>query len=93
MSLVEVTMYRVECDECDASPQDDSDYFAWASPEQPLEEAVECDYYVVNRAGKPLVVLCPEHAPRCASPACALRLRDDEHGDRCEDHAPEEPPA
>ena len=97
MSLVTVPMYRAECEAvveagtCRRSPQDDGEYAAWAEPDTALDEARDADYYVTgDTPGGTVVVLCPEHAPRCADADCTARLRSDEDGDRCEDHAPEE---
>lgn len=81
MSVREVTMYRVECDAegCTDSPQDASDYFAWAEAGTALDEAANADWYV-GEFGE----LCWEHAPRCT---CGVTIRDDDDSPNglCED--------
>lgn len=61
MSLLAVTMYRVVCDEpgCNASPQDQSDYFAWADSGTPYDDAAGADWTI-----RPNFDLCPEHGHR-----------------------------
>jgi hypothetical protein len=83
-----VKMYRVRCDAdgCDASPQDDGDFYAWASSDSAMDEATDCDWYVVDSA-----TFCREHAPKCVEPGCDLELRDAEWGSFCEDHADRKP--
>lgn len=81
MSIREVMMYRVECDAdgCKDSPQDESDFYAWADRSQALDEAANADWYV-GEFGE----FCFEHAPRCP---CGIRIHgdpEDEDG-LCED--------
>lgn len=85
----EVTMYRAECDHegCAASPQDAGDFYAWKEPDAALWDADDCDWYKTDG-----VLLCDEHAPRCAVEDCNLQLFSDEFGALCEDHASAEPP-
>ena len=56
----EVPMYRAVCDAegCEASPQDESDFFAWAHPESALDDAVDACWYIEGDR-----LLCPDHAP------------------------------
>ena len=59
MSIQEVTMYRVVCDEpgCEASAQDGSDYYAWAhSDAGPYEDAADADWQVTPDGD-----YCPDH--------------------------------
>lgn len=72
MSIREVTMYRVECDwpGCTASPQDDSEYFAWSNKGDAEEYATDANWRV-GRAG--MCHYCPEHPSEWAS--------DHEHGE------------
>jgi hypothetical protein len=72
MTLREVPMFRVECDDksCDASPQDDSEFYAWVEASQASDEAQIAGWYV-GEFGE----LCEEHAPRCV---CGAIIRDDE---------------
>lgn len=89
MTLVSVQMWRVVCsaDKCESSPQDDSEYFAWMDPDQPVDEALDADWYVTRKVENAETVhLCPDHAPRCKVEGCAVMLRDDEFGGLCEDH-------
>ena len=39
MSFQEVTMYRIACDGCGKSAQDDGDFYAWADKSQAETEA------------------------------------------------------
>lgn len=50
-----VTMYRVKCDGCGKSAQDDSEYFAWAEEDQAWFEANESEWKLID--GKHF---CPE---------------------------------
>jgi hypothetical protein len=80
----EVTMYRVECDheDCAVSPQDETDYYAWADADQALDELNDCwDWYRVGD-----VHLCGIHAPSCADEGCDVQIFNDEFGVFCEDH-------
>ena len=82
----EVTYYRVVCDasDCKASPQDDSDYTAWASPDGALDDMHDCEDWYTDGSQH----LCDEHAPICAKPDCQVKLSDAEFGAFCEDHPP-----
>lgn len=76
MSIKEVPMYRVVCDEdgCDASPQDSTDYFAWANPGSAIDDAVSADWAV--RDG---LHLCEDHGHRtvCMGDDSECPRRDD----------------
>lgn len=61
MSVKTIPMYRVECDEdgCDASPQDDGEFWAWSDDDQAEEDARESDWIV-----RPDLHLCRAHGGR-----------------------------
>ena len=48
MSLEQVPMYRVICDRCGTSAQEDGDYYAWADAEQAEADA---DDWLLNDGG------------------------------------------
>lgn len=86
MGIEEVTMYRIVCDgdECKASPQDDSDYYAWASVDGAELDADGADWFKSEDGS---IHYCPDHQPKCVK--CDSRLYSDEHGDKCDDCAEE----
>lgn len=47
MTVQPVTMYRVICDwpDCRRSPQDESEYYAWADTDQAIDEADNSDWW------------------------------------------------
>jgi hypothetical protein len=53
MALTEVIMYRVVCDRCGASAQDDMEYYgyAWLDPAQAIEEATNDDWLITPDGG------------------------------------------
>lgn len=61
MSTQTATMYRVVCDapDCDSSPQDGGDYYAWADAGAAYDEAIGGDWVI-----RPGLDLCPEHGHR-----------------------------
>lgn len=46
MSIKTVPMYRVVCDGCGTSAQDEGDYFAWADADQAESEAESSEWLV-----------------------------------------------
>jgi hypothetical protein len=44
MSFEEVTMYRLLCDRCGVSAQEDSDYYAWADKDSAKRGAEETQW-------------------------------------------------
>lgn len=44
MAYEEVTMYRLICDRCGVSAQEDGDYYAWADKDSAQEEARDADW-------------------------------------------------
>ncbi len=53
-----VTMYRVRCDRCGVSAQEDSEYYAWADEDQAREDAANADWREI--AGKDYCAGCWE---------------------------------
>lgn len=104
MGIQEVTMYRVVCDgpECEASPQDEDDYWAWADAGMAYDRANDGDWYTATTEDGTITALCDKHAPTCdctgcdacrAYPdgSCKVQLLDDEWGKKCEDCVLETP--
>lgn len=92
MAYQEVTMYRLVCDadDCTASPQDDSDYWAWGSKEGAASDAEDCGWWLDDDGRH----LCDEHRPTCSACGGGLyqdRTEPDGKGGRlCEDCPPGE---
>lgn len=62
MSITEVTMYRMVCDhpECDDSPQDHEEFYAYAHKESLRDIAADGDWWLDDD-----LHLCGEHRPCC----------------------------
>lgn len=103
MGVEPVTYYvgRCDADGCDGDPMDHTDYAAWSDPGQVVESAQELDWYTAQGPDGTQVLLCRDHAPKCACTGCEacrtypdgnckVQLLDAEFGDRCEDCSPDE---
>lgn len=92
MAVQEVTMYRVICDTdgCDKSPNDDTEYYAWAEKQQAIDEAGYANWWREDDGR----VFCDQHQPRCSR--CSGYLfqddaqPDDNGGLLCEDCQPDD---
>ncbi len=60
MTLKQVVMYQVLCDRC-GEPDDDSDYYAWATPDQAVDRAVDDGMWhrIVNPVTHEESLYCP----------------------------------
>jgi hypothetical protein len=48
MAIREVTMYRIVCDRCGTSAQDDGEFYAWADKDSPIAEAEDSDWLLTD---------------------------------------------
>ncbi len=66
-----VTMFQVRCDDCGGSSADDSEYWAWASEGQAIEEVESSDWFSADD-GKHYCPSCaPKHlADEAEAPEC-----------------------
>lgn len=63
MTIKSEPFYWLECDDCGVKSTEDSDYVAWQSPDQAVDNAADSDWLITDD-GKHYCYDCePKHRP------------------------------